>query len=112
MPGSIRRQTVVLLDAPLVTGDYNTLDRDWDNAAETSVDGCTVDYTSSSERREAREQTVTTAELLMPRRASTVTSAQRVRWDGRTWEVHGDPDPVEAAGRLSGQVVQLREVSG
>lgn len=71
MPGNIGRQSVVLLDAPLVTGDYNTEVRDWAHATETVVYGCTIDYAAATESKVAKDQTVTTAELFMPRRAPT-----------------------------------------
>jgi hypothetical protein len=112
MPGPIGRQTVVLLDAPLIVGDYNAEVRDWEHASRTPVSGCTVDYTSSRESKEAKDQTVTTAELVMPRRAPKVSEWQRVEWDGRTWEVDGVPDDTQEAGRLSGQVIRLLEVAG
>ncbi|MFD3520414.1 hypothetical protein [Streptomyces sp. NPDC058653] len=112
MPGLIGRQTVTLLDAPLVVGDYNAEVRDWEHATETPVYGCTIDYTGASESTEARDRTVTTAELFMPRRASRVSEWQRVVWDGRTWEVDGVPADSQVAGPLSGQVVKLLEVAG
>lgn len=112
MPGHIGRQTVTLLDAPLIDGDYNSKIRDWDNATPTPVYGCTIDYTGSTEVKDAKDQTVTTAELCMPRRAVRVSEWQRVVWDGRTWEVDGVPDNAQAAGPLSGQIVRLLEVAG
>ncbi|MEU0991275.1 head-tail adaptor protein [Streptomyces sp. NPDC005953] len=112
MPGPIGRQTVTVLDAPLITGDYNSKVRDWANASATPVTGCTVDYTGSTESRQAKDQTVTTAELALPRRAPRVTEWQRVQWDGRTWEVDGVTESTQGAGRLSGQTVRLLEVAG
>ena len=112
MPGHIGRQSVTLLDAPLIAGDYNTEIRDWDHATETVVYGCTVDYTSASESKDAKDQTVTTAALFMPRRAPRVSEWQRVLWDGRTWDVDGVPKDSQEAGPLSGQVVRLLEVAG
>ncbi|RPK56228.1 hypothetical protein EES43_24610 [Streptomyces sp. ADI96-02] len=112
MPGPIGRQTVVLVDAPLVNGDYNTEVRDWAHVTRTPVYGCTVDYVSSSEAHEARDQTVTAAQLDMPRRAPRVSEWSRVEWDGRTWEVDGVPRDVQEAGPLSGQTVRLLEVAG
>ncbi len=112
MPGHIGCQTVVLLDAPLVEGDFNTQVRDWAHATRTPVYGCTVDYSSSSESREARDQTVTAAYLYMPRRAPRVSEWSRVEWDGRTWDVDGVPKDVQEAGPLSGQTVRLLEVAG
>ncbi|WP_327335852.1 hypothetical protein OG384_04260 [Streptomyces sp. NBC_01324] len=112
MPGNIGRQSVTLLDAPLVVGDYNTEVRDWAHASETVVYGCTIDYAASSESKDAKDQTVTTAELHMPRRAPRVSEWQRVWWDGRTWEVDGVPDDTQQSGPLSGQSVRLLEVAG
>ncbi|MFD6490669.1 hypothetical protein [Streptomyces sp. NPDC060188] len=112
MPGHIGRQTVVLLDAPLVTGSYNKQVRDWGSAVETEVRRVTVDYTGSSETKSASDQTVTTARLFMPPRAPQVTEWMRVRWQDRTWEVDGVPAVPEQAGPLSGQVVDLKEVAG
>jgi len=112
MPGHIGRQTVTVLDAPLVVGDYNTQARDWTSPHRTPVGGCTVDYTTASRTRKAGDQTVTRAQLLLPPRAMTVTEAMRVEWDGRTWDVAAVPARAEAAGPLSGQVVDLVEVKG
>ncbi|MGW0920087.1 hypothetical protein ACWD3J_13855 [Streptomyces sp. NPDC002755] len=112
MPGHIGKQTVTLLDAPLVTGSYNKRVRDWPNAAPTEVRRVTVDYTGSSETKNAGDQTVTTARLFMPPRAPRVTEWMRVRWQGRDWEVDGVPAEPEQAGPLSGQVVDLKEVAG
>lgn len=112
MPGPIGRQTVTVLEAPLVDGDYKTKVRDWDHPVPTAVPGCTVDYTSNSRVRQAGDQTTTRAQLLMPPRAMTITTGMRVQWDGRTWDVDGVPAHAEGAGPLSGQVVALLEVKG
>ncbi|MGW4822522.1 hypothetical protein ACWEP4_26900 [Streptomyces sp. NPDC004227] len=112
MPGHIDRQTVILLDAPLVAGAYNAQTRDWEHAAETEVRRVTVDYTGGTETRNAGDQTVTLARLFMPARAPRVTEWMRVRWQDRTWEVDGVPAQPELAGPLSGQVVDLKEVAG
>lgn len=112
MPGPIGRQSVTILQAPLVDGDYKTTVRDWEHATPTAIAGCTVDYTSNSRTRQAGDQTTTRAQLLMPRRAMTVTTGMRVQWDGRTWDVDGVPAHAEGAGPLSGQVVALLEVKG
>ncbi|MBL3664529.1 head-tail adaptor protein [Streptomyces sp. M2CJ-2] len=112
MPGHIGRQTVTLLDAPLVTEAYNKQVRDWDAATETEVRRVTVDYTGSSETKNASDQTVTTARLFMPPRAPRVTEWMRVKWQDRTWDVDGVPAEPEGAGPLSGQVVDLKEVAG
>ncbi|MDR3080536.1 MAG: hypothetical protein LBV60_06345 [Streptomyces sp.] len=112
MPGHIDRQTVTLLDAPLVTGGYNSQRRDWEHAAETVVSRVTVDYTGGTETKAAGDQTITLARLFMPPRAPRVTEWMRVRWQGRDWEVDGVPAEPELAGPLSGQVVDLKEVAG
>ncbi|WP_416476945.1 hypothetical protein [Streptomyces sp. LKA04] len=113
MPYNIGRQTVTVLDAPLVTGPYNAKVRDWEHAAPTPVSGCTVDITGTSETKNASDQTVTTARLDLPARAPVVvTEWMRVAWQGRTWEVDGVPSDPQAAGPLAGQVVNLREVAG
>lgn len=112
MPGQIGRQTVVLLDAPLVEAAYNTQVRDWEHAVETEVRRVTVDFTGSSETKSASDQTTTTARLFMPPRAPVVSEWMRVSWRGRTWEVDGVPAVPEQSGPLSGQVVDLKEVAG
>jgi hypothetical protein len=112
MPGHIGRQTVILLDAPLVTGGYNKQVRDWGSATETEVRRVTVDYTGSSETKNAGDQTVTTARLFLPPSAPQITEWMRVRWQDRTWEVDGVPAVPERSGPLSGQVVDLKEVAG
>ena len=112
MPGNIGRQTVTVLQAAEVAGDYNTTVRDWGNPQRTPVSGCTVDYTSNSRSRQAGDQTTTRAQLYMPPRAMPITTSMRVEWDGRTWDVDGVPAHAEGAGPLSGQVVALLEVKG
>ncbi|NEA52424.1 head-tail adaptor protein [Streptomyces sp. SID10815] len=112
MPYNIGRQTVTILDAPLVAGPYNAQTRDWERAIETVVRGCTIDVTGSSETQNASDQTVTTARLDLPPRAVRVTEWMRVRWQDRIWEVDGVPADPEMAGALAGQVVELREVAG
>ncbi|WP_086564929.1 head-tail adaptor protein [Streptomyces africanus] len=112
MPGPIGRQTITILLAALVDGDYNTQVRDWDHPQRIPISGCTVDYTSNSRVRQAGDQTTTRAQLLMPPRAMQITTGMRVEWDGRTWDIDGVPAHAEAAGPLSGQVVNLLEVKG
>lgn len=112
MPYNIGRQTVTVLDAPLVTGPYNEQVRDWDQATSTVARRCTVDITGTSETKNASDQTVTTARLDLPARAPRVTEWMRVSWQGRTWEVDGVPADPEETGPLAGQVVNLREVAG
>ncbi|WP_428956223.1 hypothetical protein [Streptomyces sp. cg35] len=112
MPFNIGRQTVTILDAPLVAGAYNARARDWDQAVETPVSGCTVDVTGSTEVKNAGDRTITTARLDLPARAPAVTEWMRVSWQSRTWEVDGVPAAPEATGPLAGQVVNLREVAG
>ncbi|MFM9616856.1 hypothetical protein ACKI14_02700 [Streptomyces turgidiscabies] len=112
MPGQIGRQTVTLLDAPLVAGAYNKQVRDWGHAAETEVRRVTCDFTGASETKNASDQTTTTARLFLPPRAPVVSAWMRVSWRGRTWEVDGVPAVPELSGPLSGQVVDLKEVAG
>lgn len=112
MPGHIDRQTVTLLSAPLVAAGYNVQERDWEHAVSTVVQRVTVDYTSSTESKNAADQTATTARLFMPPRAPQVTEWMRVSWRGRVWEVDGVPAVPERSGPLSGQVVDLKEVAG
>ncbi|MFJ6566641.1 head-tail adaptor protein [Streptomyces sp. NPDC091292] len=112
MPYNIGRQTVTILDAPLIEGGYNTQVRDWDSAVETEVRRATVDYTGSTETENASDQTTTIARLFMPPRAPQVTEWMRVRWQGRDWDVDGVPAVPEASGPVSGQVVDLKEVAG
>lgn len=112
MAGHIGRQTVTLLEAPLVQGAYNKQVRDWDHATPIVARRCTVDITGTSETKNASDQTVTTARLDLPARAPRVTEWMRVSWQGRTWEVDGVPSDPEETGPLAGQVVNLREVAG
>lgn len=112
MIGNIGRQTVTVLEAPLVAGDYNTQVRDWDHATPTVVTGCTVDYLSASRSRQAGDQTTTRAQLFLPLSAPAVSTDHRIQWDGRTWEMDGVPSTVEQSGPLNGQSITLLEVKG
>ncbi|CAK7288682.1 hypothetical protein [Streptomyces misionensis] len=112
MIGNIGRQTITLLDAPLIDGDYNTQVRDWDHATQTPVSGCTADYMFASRNKQAGDQTITRAQLYLPRSAPKVLPQHRVQWDGRTWDIDGVPAVVEASGPLDGQSVTLLEVKG
>lgn len=112
MGGHIGRQSVTLLTAPLVDGDYNSRVRDWEHPERTPIYNCTVDYLSAVESKQAGDQTITRAALFLPPRAPQVTALHRVEWDGRTWEVDGVPAHAEASGPLSGQTVTLLEVQG
>lgn len=109
--GPIGRQTVVVLEAPLVAGAYGRKARDWGQATRITVPGATVDYTSASESTDAQDQTTTRATAYLPP-GTQVSVYARVEWDGRTWQVDGVPDSPEAAGILGGPVVSLLEVAG
>ena len=112
MIGNIGRQTVTLLDAPLVAGDYNTQVRDWDHPIQTPIPGCTVDYMFAARNKQAGDQTITRAQLFLPRSAPRVLPQHRVQWDGRIWDIDGVPADVEQSGPLDGQSVTLLEVKG
>jgi hypothetical protein len=112
MIGNIGRQTITLLEAPLVDGDYNTQVRDWEHPVPTVITGCTVDYMFAARNKQAGDQTITRAQLFLPPRAPQVLPQHRVQWDGRTWDVDGVPADVEQSGPLDGQSVTLLEVKG
>lgn len=112
MSGPIGRSTITVLEALVVTGDYNKLVRDWSQAVSTVVSRCTVDLTGTTESTQAADQTVTRAQAFLPPRAMRVTEHHRVLWAGRTWDVDGRPADPEGAGMLSGQVISLLEVAG
>ena len=112
MIGNIGKQTVTLLEAPLVAGDYNTQIRDWEHATPTPIGGCTVDYLFAARNKQAGDQTITRAQLFLPRTAPTVLPQHRIQWDGRTWDIDGVPAHVEQSGPLDGQSVTLLEVKG
>lgn len=84
--------TVDVIDAPFKTDGYGNeqTERDWDNATETPVPGCSVQGQPSAEFTRDRDSVLIRKQLFAP--VDTVlTAANRVRWDGAVYDVDGDP---------------------
>lgn len=84
--------TITVVRAPLVTDPYGNegTERDWDNAAEHQVQGCSVQGQPSAEFTRDRDLVVIRKEVYAPPEADLLAS-DRVRWDGATYDVDGQP---------------------
>ncbi|MCQ0012707.1 hypothetical protein [Actinomadura madurae] len=80
---------IVIVRAPLVTGYGNSLIYDWANADRTTV-AAALEPGNASERTGARDHTTTFYTAFVPA-GTDVLVTDRVEWDGRTWEIDGEP---------------------
>lgn len=106
-------QTVTVLRAPLAARRGAAV-RDWSSATEHDVGGCSLQEgaTSTDFDGPQRNASASQATLLMPAGAD-VRDGDRVRCDGRTWEVDGAPFDVRSpTGRASHRRASLREWRG
>lgn len=82
--------TVTVLRAPLAESRGAQVP-DWSRASSHEVAGCLVTAGSSTETLDRREAVETTLSCLMPLGAD-VRAGDRVEWDGRAWQVDGEPE--------------------
>ena len=91
------QETIVVENAPLVTGRTGALIRDWDNAAQTVISECMIqpfiladklNYTNDGEREFTKNSFRVFAP---PGTASIVQPESRILWRGVTYEVQGIP---------------------
>lgn len=113
MSARVGSETVEVLDAPLVERDrYGGTVRDWDNATTTQVRWCSIQPMSGTEQNLDREFTATHVRLFAPYDAP-VSASSRVRYDGRTFEVDGEPELWrEATGAKSHLQATLKILKG
>lgn len=99
--------TITILRAARVPSDYgNQTTEDWSSAAETVVEGCSVQPAPASEFTVDRDSFITRYQVFAPASAD-VLAGDRVAWDGNTYDVDGDPLRWDA-GSLSHIVFNLR----
>jgi hypothetical protein len=79
-----------------------------------SIDGCGYAPGSSTENTDNQAQVDTLAELYVPPTPVPVTAQHRVRFNGNTWQVNGEPSWWRSpfTGWSPGGVLQLRRVTG
>ncbi len=99
--------TITVVSAPYITDPYGNQgsERDWDNATDTTVSGCSVQGQPSSEFTQDRDAVVIRKELFAPVDTA-LAAGDRVRWDGDTYDVDGDPQ-VERHGTYTDHLYAL-----
>lgn len=101
---------VTVVRAPAAEGPYGSDDRDWSTASRT-VTVATVQPLSSSEDTVEQERTVTRWRVFLPPDAD-VHAADRVEWDGVSYEVDGDVERWKRRGVLHHFELVMRRVTG
>lgn len=92
-------ETLVRLRAPLVTGPYNKPERDWPNAARTTIRG-SVQPLSSSEDVVRQQRTETRWRVHTFPQPDGIEPTDRFEWRGRTLEVEGEVEEHTRGGRI------------
>lgn len=84
--------TITVVRAGFLTDRYGnqTSERDWVNAAEHTQPGCSVQGQPSSEFTRDRDTVVIRKELYAPVDTDLL-ATDRVRWEGNTYDVNGEP---------------------
>lgn len=83
--------TITVLDAPLVAADrYGKQVRDWAHGTSTVVEWCSLQPYAASEDTADREFANSHMRLFAPP-GTAITAVSRVRYDGTTYEVDGEP---------------------
>jgi hypothetical protein len=99
--------TIVVVKAGLKQSDYGTQQvHDWSTPQMTDVGGCSVQPAAAPEYTTDRDSTSTALVAWVPIDAD-VTAADRVMFDGETYDVDGDVQRWEF-GALSHLVLNLR----
>jgi len=93
----ILRDRVVRLRAPLISGGYGNQTRDWANATST-IYPAAVGPLSSAEDVVDQQQTTTRLRLILPAPADVI-AADRITWDGQTYNIDGEVVAVKRRGR-------------
>ncbi|WP_141576125.1 DUF6093 family protein [Actinomadura sp. WMMA1423] len=97
---------ITIVRAPLVTGYGNSLVFDWANATRTTVPaglepGSTIEETGGRDK-------VTSFYLCFVAAGTDVRVTDRVEWDGRVWEVDGEPRAWPQPETGGGHHIQFR----
>ncbi len=84
--------TITRLRAPFKTDTYGneSSERDWDQATELPVAGCSVQGEPSSEFTRDRNSVTIRKEVYAPVDADLL-STDRVRWEDNTYDIDGEP---------------------
>ena len=84
--------SIVVIDAPFKTDEYGNeqSERDWSQATETPVDGCSVQSQPSDEFTTDQDSVLIRKQLFAPV-DTPLSFGSRVRHDGHTYDVDGDP---------------------
>lgn len=97
MAGTLRSKvSVVIIRAPLIINSRdNTPWRDWDNASQTTVEGCMVEPFPLAEKlnfeeNRDREFARTALRIWVPS-GTDITYTDRVLYNSRLYDVFGDP---------------------
>jgi hypothetical protein len=88
-----RRTVITVLTAPLVEGYGGQMTRDWDHATARTTVAHAQPYAfrgSATELTDRRETLVIPYALDLPA-GDPIEATDRVEFDGRTWEVEGEP---------------------
>jgi hypothetical protein len=106
-------ETVTVLDAPLVTDSrHGTQRRDWTDATETELSGCSVQPWTADEATADREFTATHVRLFAPF-GNLPYATSRIVYDGVTYEVDGEPARWrDDAGRPDHVEASLKRLAG
>ena len=101
---------VTILTAATTTNRYSDAEKDWDNATSATVKGW-VSQRTQLEDHDQREAQVSDWILFLHPDA-TISGANRVQWEGITFEVEGPANPAWSPRGVHHLEVPLRVVTG
>lgn len=108
---SFCNDTVTVMRAPLVESRGSSV-RDWSNAKGHEIGGCSVQVSSATGDIQGREHASVSCLLLAPP-GSDIAIGDRIIFDGKTWNVVGEPYAQRSAtGRISHLVATMERRDG
>lgn len=119
MIGRMMNDQVTILRAPVVTstryGSRSRGERDWSHAERTAARANVQPGTATEAEAagDGRDAVTTSIRVWLPR-GTDVLATDRIEWDGRTWEVLGEPqrfDPPRGT-RLAHVRLTAQQVTG
>lgn len=90
--------TIVIVSAPLVSSYGGQMTRDWANATRSDPVSANVQPDTATET-EGRTDTSTTRYRAFCGPSTPVDIADRVEWEGRTYDVQGEPERWKSMGK-------------